>query len=202
MQYCKQGRQKCLAFQPCQLRSAPDCNIIPARKEKGTFITETHCQNWNRSHLKPWTGFVTISNYHFNYSSTSLFRISKTAAALFFKNNVFKRSPDDHSNHSYTGMSAQICTRMPTYIKCSTFKSWNPAEDGKTRSFTEQDVVPEGFSNIWKWIFSKRSGESPKCGVPLGDFVWALFPFLSSLLNGSEKTLHRFFRKHPSCRPK
>lgn len=142
------------------------------------------------------------SNYHFNYSSTSLFHVSKTSSALFFKNNVFKRSPDDHSNHSYTGMSAQICTGMPTYIKCSTFKSWNPAEDGRMRSFTEQDVVPEGFINTWKWIFSKSNGESPKCGVPLRDFVWVLFPFLSSLLNGSGKTLHMFFRKYSSSRPK
>lgn len=134
----------------------------------------------------------------FYYSSTSLFHISKTTTALFFRNNIFKRSWDDHSNHSYTGMSAQICTRMPTYIKCSIFKSWNPTEDGKTRSFTEQNVVPEDFSNTWKWIFSKSNGESPK----YGDFVWALFPFLSSLLNSSGKILHKIFRKYPSYRSK
>lgn len=45
--------------------------------------------------------------------------------------------------------------------------------------------------------YSAKSMEETQNGVPLGDFAWARFPFLSSLLKGSGKTLHSFFQKIP-----
>lgn len=90
---------------------------------------------------------------------------------------------------------------MPTYIKCTLFKAWNPAEDVKKRNSTAQDVVPEGFSNYSENDTQQNSGVKQKCGVSYGDLVCFLFPFFPPLLNGLGKTLHRLFGKYFSCRP-
>lgn len=72
----------------------------------------------------------------------------------------------------------------------------------KKRSFTEQDLVPEWFSNYVEKLFSKSNGFSPKWGVSYGDFVWFLFLFLPQRQDPcSGKMLHRFSRRYFFCKP-